>query len=571
MIQIKGIAASQGISFAKAYFFNNPKLEVLEKKIVNTSEELLKLDSAIELSRRELKLIKEKTSEMIGNDKANIFEAHLLILEDEEYIETVKTDIISKEINAEYALKETSDMFIHMFESMNNKYMKERASDIKDVSKRIIAHLLGVSLPNPSLINEKVIIVANDLTPSQVAQLNHKYIKGFVTNIGGKNSHSSIISRQLGIPAVVGTNNITSIIKNGDFLIVDGTAGIVEINPNNEILKKYKEKNEILKKEKENLYKLSLLKTETADNKKIILSSNIGTLKDLQEVKKNGSEGIGLYRTEFLYMTKGELPTEEEQFNIYKQILLNMKNKSVVVRTLDIGGDKRVPYLGYPNEMNPFLGCRAIRLCLKEKNIFKTQLRALIRASIYGKLCIMFPMISTLTELREAKKIFEEQKIILKKKGYKIAENIEIGAMIEVPSAAILSDFFSKEVDFISIGTNDLIQYTMAADRMNENVSYLYQPYNPAVFRLIDFIIKSAHNENKWVGICGEMASDPIAIPILVGMGIDELSMISTSILKVRKHIKKLKFSEMKNLSKKILMCRTSDEVISVVEKEIIK
>ena len=416
MIQIKGIAASQGISFAKAYFFNNPKLEVLEKKIVNTSEELLKLDSAIELSKRELKLIKEKTSEMIGNDKANIFEAHLLILEDEEYIETVKTDIISKEINAEYALKETSDMFIHMFESMNNKYMKERASDIKDVSKRIIAHLLGVSLPNPSLINEEVIIVANDLTPSQVAQLNHKYIKGFVTNIGGKNSHSSIISRQLGIPAVVGTNNITSIIKNGDLLIVDGTAGIVEINPNNEILKKYKEKNEILKKEKENLYKLSLLKTETVDNKKIILSSNIGTLKDLQEVKKNGSEGIGLYRTEFLYMTKGELPTEEEQFSVYKQILLNMKNKSVVVRTLDIGGDKRVNYLGYPNEMNPFLGCRAIRLCLKEKNIFKTQLRALIRASIYGKLCIMFPMISTLTELREAKKIIRRTKNNIKEK-----------------------------------------------------------------------------------------------------------------------------------------------------------
>ncbi|WP_314039197.1 phosphoenolpyruvate--protein phosphotransferase [Gemella morbillorum] len=567
MLKLKGIAASQGISFAKAYVFVEPDLTVKEVKIEDVAAEIKRFEDAIEASKKELTIIKENALASLGADKAAVFEAHLLILDDPEFIGTVKTDIESKVINAEYAFKETSDMFISMFEAMDNEYMKERAADIRDVSKRILAHLLGVDLPNPSLIDEEVIVIAEDLTPSDTAQLNKKYVKGFATNIGGRTSHSAIMARSLEIPAVVGTSSITEDVKNGDILILDGLDGVVLVNPDEATTAEYKEKHAKFEAQKAEWAKLVTEKSVTKDGHEVILAANIGTPADLEGVKNNGGEAVGLYRTEFLYMGRDQLPTEDEQFEAYKAVLEGMGDKPVVVRTLDIGGDKELPYLDLPKEMNPFLGFRAIRLCLEEKDLFRTQLRALLRASVYGKLCVMFPMIATVQEFRAAKALFLEEKEKLVAEGVAVSNDIELGIMVEIPSTAVIADIFAKEVDFFSIGTNDLIQYTMAADRMSEKVSYLYQPYNPAILRLVKNVIEASHKEGKWTGMCGEMAGDSLAIPLLLGMGLDEFSMSATSILQARSQIKNLTLAEMKELVEKAVMCATTEEVLALIEE----
>lgn len=567
MLQLKGIAASQGISFAKAYVFVEPDLSVKEVKIEDVEAEVKRFEDAIEASKKELTIIKENALASLGADKAAVFEAHLLILDDPEFMGTVKTDIESKVINAEYAFKETSDMFISMFEAMDNEYMKERAADIRDVSKRILAHLLGVDLPNPSLIDEEVIVIAEDLTPSDTAQLNKKYVKGFATNIGGRTSHSAIMARSLEIPAVVGTSSITEDVKNGDVLILDGLDGVVLVNPDEATTAEYKEKHAKFEAQKAEWAKLVTEKSVTKDGHEVILAANIGTPADLEGVKNNGGEAVGLYRTEFLYMGRDQLPTEDEQFEAYKAVLEGMGDKPVVVRTLDIGGDKELPYLDLPKEMNPFLGFRAIRLCLEEKDLFRTQLRALLRASVYGKLCVMFPMIATVQEFRAAKALFLEEKERLVAEGVAVSNDIELGIMVEIPSTAVIADIFAKEVDFFSIGTNDLIQYTMAADRMSEKVSYLYQPYNPAILRLVKNVIEASHKEGKWTGMCGEMAGDSLAIPLLLGMGLDEFSMSATSILQARSQIKNLTLAEMKELVEKAVMCATTEEVLALIEE----
>ena len=567
MLKLKGIAASQGISFAKAYVFVEPDLTVKEVKIEDVAAEIKRFEDAIEASKKELTIIKENALASLGADKAAVFEAHLLILDDPEFMGTVKTDIESKVINAEYAFKETSDMFISMFEAMDNEYMKERAADIRDVSKRILAHLLGVDLPNPSLIDEEVIVIAEDLTPSDTAQLNKKYVKGFATNIGGRTSHSAIMARSLEIPAVVGTSSITEDVKNGDILILDGLDGVVLVNPDEATTAEYKEKHAKFEAQKAEWAKLVTEKSVTKDGHEVILAANIGTPADLEGVKNNGGEAVGLYRTEFLYMGREQLPTEDEQFEAYKAVLEGMGDKPVVVRTLDIGGDKELPYLDLPKEMNPFLGFRAIRLCLEEKDLFRTQLRALLRASVYGKLCVMFPMIATVQEFRAAKALFLEEKEKLVAEGVAVSNDIELGIMVEIPSTAVIADIFAKEVDFISIGTNDLIQYTMAADRMSEKVSYLYQPYNPAILRLVKNVIEASHKEGKWTGMCGEMAGDSLAIPLLLGMGLDEFSMSATSILQARSQIKNLTLDEMKELVEKAVMCATTEEVLALIEE----
>ena len=567
MLQLKGIAASQGISFAKAYVFVEPDLSVKEVKIEDVEAEVKRFEDAIEASKKELTIIKENALASLGADKAAVFEAHLLILDDPEFMGTVKTDIESKVINAEYAFKETSDMFISMFEAMDNEYMKERAADIRDVSKRILAHLLGVDLPNPSLIDEEVIVIAEDLTPSDTAQLNKKYVKGFATNIGGRTSHSAIMARSLEIPAVVGTSSITEDVKNGDVLILDGLDGVVLVNPDEATTSEYKEKHAKFEAQKAEWAKLVTEKSVTKDGHEVILAANIGTPADLEGVKNNGGEAVGLYRTEFLYMGRDQLPTEDEQFEAYKAVLEGMGDKPVVVRTLDIGGDKELPYLDLPKEMNPFLGFRAIRLCLEEKDLFRTQLRALLRASVYGKLCVMFPMIATVQEFRAAKALFLEEKEKLVAEGVAVSNDIELGIMVEIPSTAVIADIFAKEVDFFSIGTNDLIQYTMAADRMSEKVSYLYQPYNPAILRLVKNVIEASHKEGKWTGMCGEMAGDSLAIPLLLGMGLDEFSMSATSILQARSQIKNLTLAEMKELVEKAVMCATTEEVLALIEE----
>ena len=567
MLKLKGIAASQGISFAKAYVFVEPDLSVKEVKIEDVAAEIKRFEDAIEASKKELTIIKENALASLGADKAAVFEAHLLILDDPEFMGTVKTDIESKVINAEYAFKETSDMFISMFEAMDNEYMKERAADIRDVSKRILAHLLGVDLPNPSLIDEEVIVIAEDLTPSDTAQLNKKYVKGFATNIGGRTSHSAIMARSLEIPAVVGTSSITEDVKNGDILILDGLDGVVLVNPDEATTAEYKEKYAKFEAQKAEWAKLVTEKSVTKDGHEVILAANIGTPADLEGVKNNGGEAVGLYRTEFLYMGREQLPTEDEQFEAYKAVLEGMGDKPVVVRTLAIGGDKELPYLDLPKEMNPFLGFRAIRLCLEEKDLFRTQLRALLRASVYGKLCVMFPMIATVQEFRAAKALFLEEKEKLVAEGVAVSNDIELGIMVEIPSTAVIADIFAKEVDFFSIGTNDLIQYTMAADRMSEKVSYLYQPYNPAILRLVKNVIEASHKEGKWTGMCGEMAGDSLAIPLLLGMGLDEFSMSATSILQARSQIKNLTLDEMKELVEKAVMCATTEEVLALIEE----
>ena len=567
MLKLKGIAASQGISFAKAYVFVEPDLTVKEVKIEDVAAEIKRFEDAIEASKKELTIIKENALASLGADKAAVFEAHLLILDDPEFMGTVKTDIESKVINAEYAFKETSDMFISMFEAMDNEYMKERAADIRDVSKRILAHLLGVDLPNPSLIDEEVIVIAEDLTPSDTAQLNKKYVKGFATNIGGRTSHSAIMARSLEIPAVVGTSSITEDVKNGDILILDGLDGVVLVNPDEATTAEYKEKHAKFEAQKAEWAKLVTEKSVTKDGHEVILAANIGTPADLEGVKNNGGEAVGLYRTEFLYMGRDQLPTEDEQFEAYKAVLEGMGDKPVVVRTLDIGGDKELPYLDLPKEMNPFLGFRAIRLCLEEKDLFRTQLRALLRASMYGKLCVMFPMIATVQEFRAAKALFLEEKEKLVAEGVTVSNDIELGIMVEIPSTAVIADIFAKEVDFFSIGTNDLIQYTMAADRMSEKVSYLYQPYNPAILRFVKNVIEASHKEGKWTGMCGEMAGDSLAIPLLLGMGLDEFSMSATSILQARSQIKNLTLDEMKELVEKAVMCATTEEVLALIEE----
>ena len=568
---VQGIPASGGIAIAKAYRLENPELTVVKKTIDNAQVEVERFEKAVEISKGELEKIKEHAHRELGPDKAEIFSAHLLVLSDPELLNPIKDRIKNDSINAEVALDETAGMFINMFEQMDNEYMKERAADIRDVTKRVLAHLLGVGVSNPSLISEEVIIIAEDLTPSDTAQLNRQYVKAFTTDIGGRTSHSAIMARSMEIPAVVGTKNVTETIQNDTMVIVDGLDGVVIVDPSEDQIATYTEKLKKHEEQKKEWAKLVNEDSLSSDGHQVELAANIGTPKDVKGVLENGGEGVGLYRTEFLYMGRTELPTEEEQYKAYKEVLERMEGKPVVVRTLDIGGDKELPYLNLPKEMNPFLGFRAIRLCLEEQDIFRTQLRALLRASTFGNLKIMFPMIATLDEFRQAKAILLEEKEALVKNGTEVNESIELGIMVEIPSTAVLADIFAKEVDFFSIGTNDLIQYTMAADRMNEQVSYLYQPYNPAILRLIDNVIQAAHKNGKWAGMCGEMAGDPIAIPILLGLGLDEFSMSATSILPARTQLRGISKEEAASYREQILSMGTAEEVVEFVKEKFMK
>ncbi|WP_217950850.1 phosphoenolpyruvate--protein phosphotransferase [Granulicatella adiacens] len=570
---LQGIAASDGIAIAKVYTLTEPDLTVTKVTVEDSEKEVSRLDDALAASIKDVELIKETALKNLGEKEAQVFDAHLMVLSDPELIGQVKDSITSNKVNAESALKEVTDMFISIFAGMeDNPYMQERAADIRDVSKRVLAHLLGVKIPSPATIKDEVIIVAADLTPSDTAQLNRQYVKAFVTDIGGRTSHSAIMARSLEIPAIVGTKEVTSIAKDGDIIIVDGLSGDVFLNPSEEVVAEYRAKAEAFAAQQAEWEKLKDSKTYTKDGHQVELAANIGTPKDLEGVVNNGAEGVGLYRTEFLYMDSHEMPTEEDQFEAYKAVLEGMNGKPVVVRTMDIGGDKELPYLPLPHEMNPFLGYRAIRISLNEPEMFRTQLRALLRASVYGKLRIMFPMIATLNDFRGAKALLEEEKAKLIAEGVAVSDDIQVGIMIEIPAAAVLAHQFAKEVDFFSIGTNDLIQYTMAADRMNERVSYLYQPYNPSILTLIKHVIDSAHKEGKWAGMCGEMAGDQTAVPLLVGLGLDEFSMSASSVLKTRSLISKLTLSDMQALAAKAINeCATVEEVEALVAEAVSK
>lgn len=564
----KGTGASPGIAIGKVLVVEHSELEIEKRSIADIDEEVTKLDRAVEISKEELTKVKEKALVELGEHEAEIFEAHLLVLEDPELIDSAKAKIRDEEVNADFALKEIRDMFVGMFESMDNEYMRERAADIKDVTNRIIRHLLGAKIVDLAALEEEVVLVAHDLTPSDTATMNKSKVLGFLTDIGGRTSHTAIMARTLEIAAVVGLTDITTKAKDGDYIVFNGDTGEVILNPDEETMTKYTKLKTKFEEYRKSLELLKGKPSVTLDGRHVELAGNIGSPKDVEGLIKNDAEGVGLYRTEFLYMDKEDaFPTEEEQYEAYKAVLEGMDNKPIVIRTLDIGGDKELPYFEMESEMNPFLGYRAIRICLDRKDIFKTQLRALYRASVHGKLRIMFPMISSLEELLAAKEVVAEVKDELKAEEVAFADDVEVGMMIEIPSAAVISDILAKHVDFFSIGTNDLIQYTCAVDRMNQKISHLYNQFNPAVLRLIKTVIDNAHKEGKWVGMCGESAGDQRMIPILLGFGLDEFSMSPISILPARKLITSVSYEDMQNFANEVLSMGTAKEIKAHVEK----
>jgi len=566
---LKGIATSSGIAIGKVYKLEQPSVTVDTGK-GNPEEELKRFDEALAKTISDIEQIKERASATLKEEEVAIFDAHLMMAQDPEYKDQIAA-MINDGMKADNATKNVSDNMIAMFESMDDAYFKERAADIKDVSFRLLCNILGLTIPDLTTINEEVVIAAEEMTPSDTAQLNKKYALGFVTEIGGKTSHAAIMAVSLGIPAVVGCTGLMANCKHGDTIILDAKAGDVIINPTAEELKTYEAKRDAFLKEKEALQVLKDKPTITVDGHQVELVSNIGNPADMDMANANGCEGVGLLRSEFLYMDKTDaFPTEDEQFEAYKEVLVKANGKRVVVRTLDIGGDKKLPYFEFAPEMNPFLGYRAIRLCLDRKDIFKDQVRALLRASAFGKLAIMFPMIATINEFVNAKEFVLEQKKALISEGVEVADSIEIGMMVEIPASAVLADEFAKHADFFSIGTNDLIQYSMAADRMSEKVAYLYQPLNPSILRLIKMTIDGAHSQGKWCGMCGEMGGDPMAAPVLLGLGLDEFSMSSSRILPTRKIITSLNKKEMEELANKAIKCQTEQEVSELV-KSVIK
>ncbi len=567
--ELKGIAASKGIAVAKVYKLQEVDLTIDVPSEIVVNDEVAKLETAMTDTLSQLDEIKAIALEKLGEEEAQVFDAHKLILEDPELIGQVKMKIENENKDAATAIMEVTDFFVMMFEGMEDEVFKGRASDIKDVRKRFVANVLGRKIPELSTISEEVVIVAEDLTPSETSQLNKEVTLGFVTNIGGRTSHSAIMARSLEIPAVVGTGNVVEEAEDGDIILLDGLDGNVILNPTDAEIQEYQAKADKFEEEKKLWQEYKDKPTVSKDGHHTELVANIGTPNDLEGVINNGAEGVGLYRTEFLYMDSNELPSEEVQFTAYKKVLETMGEKPVVVRTLDIGGDKELSYLKFPEEMNPFLGYRAIRLCLDRDDIFRVQLRALLRASVFGNLKIMFPMIATLQEFRDAKAILLEEKERLIAEGIEVSDDIEIGIMVEIPSTAMMADTFAKEVDFFSIGTNDLIQYTMACDRMSEKISYLYQPYNPAILRMVRNVVNAANAEGKWAGMCGEMASDPIAIPLLLGIGLHEFSMSATAVLPSRLQIANLSKSEIEKAIDEVLNLSTADEVEQYVKERL--
>lgn len=564
----KGTGASPGIALGKALVVEHSELVIERKSIEDVEAEIAKLEEAVKISTEELTKVKEKAFNELGEHEAEIFEAHLLVLADPELIDSAKAKIRDEKVNADYALNEIKEMFVGMFEAMDNEYMRERAADIKDVTNRVLRHILGVKVVDLAGLDEEVVLIAHDLTPSDTATMNKKMVLGFLTDIGGRTSHTAIMARTLEIAAVVGLTDITSKVKDGDFIVFNGETGEVIINPDEETKAKYAKLKEDFEEYKKSLQLLKGKASVTLDGRHVELAGNIGSPNDVEGLIKNDAEGVGLYRTEFLYMDKEDaFPSEEEQFEAYKAVLEGMNGNPIVIRTLDIGGDKELPYFDMEPEMNPFLGYRAIRLCLDRTDIFKTQLRALYRASVHGKLRIMFPMISSLEELLAAKEVIKEVLAELDEQGIAYSKGVEVGMMIEIPSSAIITDILAKHVDFFSIGTNDLIQYTCAVDRMNQKISHLYNQFNPAVLRLIKMTIDNAHKEGKWVGMCGESAGDQRMIPILLGFGLDEFSMSPISILPARKFITSVKYEDMKKFADEVLTMGTAKEIKEYVDK----
>lgn len=557
---MKGIGASKGIGIGKAYI--KEELPVIEETIIeDTEKEIAHLKECITKVSEDIGQLYQEKLEILGEKDAQIFKAHQMIIEDPELLNKIEDEILNHHYSAAYAAKLAIDSFVQMFEMMDNDYFKERALDMKDVGKRLKAKLLGLEMLNLGDIVDNRIIIAKDLTPSDTAQLNSEAIEGIITEEGGKTSHSAIIARTMGIPAIMGVDDIVQKASNDDLIIMDGTTGEVLIDPSQDVKSQYLKIKEEQAKEQEALKAFIGENTITKDGKKIELAANIAGLKDIKNALENDAEGIGLFRSEFIYMDRETFPTEKEQFEIYKEALEKFENKPMIIRTMDIGGDKEVDYLDFGDELNPFLGYRAVRYCLENQDVFKVQLRALLRASVYGKLKIMFPMISSVKEIRAIKELLESVKNELRSENLQYSDSIEIGIMIEIPSAAIMADKLAKEVDFFSIGTNDLIQYMTATDRMNAKLKHLYTPYHPGVLRVIQSVIEKAHNQGIWVGMCGSVAGNQDLIPVLIGMGLDEFSMSPSLILESRKLINSLDQNELSTLVEKVLDADDADAV----------
>ncbi|MDT7014846.1 phosphoenolpyruvate--protein phosphotransferase [Levilactobacillus namurensis] len=564
---LKGIAASDGIVCGQVYRLVEPDLTVKRHTITNLDDELNRFHQALEAAVSDIETIKTRATKNLGADSAQVFSAHIVMLQDPELIAAVEKLIRQEHLNAEAALATVAQRYEQSFKDLKgNAYMQERVTDLHDVIKRVTAHLLQVQLPDLALVNHPVIVVTHDLIPSDTVSVNPCYILGFVTDLGGRTSHSSILARSLNIPAVVGTQTATADMHEGSTVVVNGNQGQVLLDPSEVELTTAREQMQARIANQERLAKLQHTVTTSADGVGVTLAANIGTPQDIPNVLRNGAEAIGLMRTEFLYMDADHLPSEDQQFAAYKEVLAAMAPHPVVMRTLDIGGDKPLPYLQQKPEANPFMGARAIRRSLTHQEAFRSQLRALLRASAFGNLRIMFPMIATLDEFRQAKAIYDDERSKLTVKQVPMG-TVKVGMMVEVPAAALLADRFAQEVDFMSIGTNDLIGYTMAADRTNQDVGYLYQPYHPAILRLVNRVITAGHNAGIPVAMCGEMAGDPIAVPLLLGMGLDEFSMGAGSILKTRELIAKLNAKDLQSLVETALnSASTSQEVITMVQ-----
>lgn len=559
----RGIGVSEGIRIGKAYKFERAQSIDTDKNITETEadSEIQRFKNAVTQAAAEVDDLIERSAGTLGKDKIGVLKGQKSILADPAYCPEIEKQIRKKLFSPEKAVKQVTDKFVMVFQSMKNDYMKERAADIKDAGTRLIGILSGKRGADLSSINEPVILIADDLSPSDTIQLNKNFILAFATQKGGKTAHTSIFAKSMGIPAVVGAPDILGAVTGGDTVIVDGANGLFIISPNKETIASYEEKMNTEFEEIRLLDKFAHENAATQDGGRVIVAANIGSSADTEYSLTQGAEAVGLLRTEQIYLSKKTLPDEDEQFLEYKKIAQDFSGKEVIVRTLDIGGDKEVGYLKIPKEENPFLGYRAIRLCLKERSIFLAQLRAILRASAFGTLKIMFPMISGYDELIAAKSILEEAKNSLKAENIAYDENIKVGIMIEIPSAALMADVLAKEVDFFSIGTNDLVQYTLAVDRGNEKVSYLYDYFNPAVLKLIKTASDAAHANNIPIGMCGGMAGDPLAVPLLVGLNLDELSMAAGAIPKAKYVISKLTHENCKKLADDAIKCRSASEI----------
>lgn len=566
---ISGILASPGIAFGKALLLKEDEIVIDRKKISadKVDQEVERFLSGRAKASAQLEAIKTKAGETFGEEKEAIFEGHIMLLEDEELEQEIIALIKDKHMTADAAAHEVIEGQATALEELDDEYLKERAADVRDIGKRLLRNILGLAIIDLSAIQEEVILVASDLTPSETAQLNLQKVLGFITDAGGRTSHTSIMARSLELPAIVGTGSVTAQVKNGDYLILDAVNNQVYVNPTNDVIEQLRAVQEQVATEKAELAKLKDLPAITLDGHQVEVCANIGTVRDVEGAERNGAEGVGLYRTEFLFMDRDALPTEEEQFAAYKAVAEACGSQAVIVRTMDIGGDKELPYMNFPKEENPFQGWRAVRIAMDRKEILRDQVRAILRASAFGKLRIMFPMIISVEEVRALRKEIEIYKQELRDEGKAFDESIEIGVMVETPAAATIARHLAKEVDFFSIGTNDLTQYTLAVDRGNDMISHLYQPMSPSVLNLIKQVIDASHAEGKWTGMCGELAGDERATLLLLGMGLDEFSMSAISIPRIKKIIRNTNFEDAKVLAEQALAQPTTDELMTLVNK----